>query len=302
MGFKPMITAIMLSAASCAISAPTASLGSAAASEGSSNRPISNFVSDSTDPNVMCIALHCGTKLFACETTQACKGALQCVRTCKNADPVEKQRCQIICTEANPSPRYDDLVACMVNNQCMPTKKPAVCARPRNREALAPVTLGDLDGSWYVIRGLSRTYDCWSCQKMSFTRTNGNLSRYEYEYSVVASTRTSISCTIQGVRDGAPDTPAELMAGRFQVNYTAHNISGKDDWYVVGYTGDYAMIYYCGDRSVDSYRGAVVISRWAAGELPADIQAQFARALKEADIAIPVTLDEFCSPDNSRCP
>lgn len=276
--------------------------GEAASSLPAFDEPISSLAKGNSDPSVLCIAFQCGGPLARCKMNRACNDALGCVRSCKSEDPVERQRCQIICAESTASPQYDRLVGCMLDKGCLPKKQPYACATPRNRQALAPVTLKDLDGSWRVIRGLSPAYDCWSCQKMSFARRAPNLSDYRYEYVVRHPRPASIACQVEGIREGDAQEPTP---GRFLVTYTAHNVPGKDDWYVLGYTGDYALIYYCGDSAMDSYRGAVVMARAAAGvtdELPDEVKSQFEMALKAADIDLPIGLGDFCTPDNSRCP
>ena len=261
----------------------------------------SELFAGGSDPDAMCIAFHCGGALAGCTMNSNCNKVLTCVKGCNSPDPVAKQRCQIICSESSsPSPQYDNLVSCMVGQGCLPAKKPFVCDRPKNEAALQLLTLADLEGNWRVVRGLSASYDCWSCQRLTFSASTAHVSRYDYEYIVKAPRKTTIGCQVSDLL--RPDADEESsLPGRLRVDYTVHGMKGRDDWYVLGYTGDYALIYYCGESAMDSYRGAVVMSRSSSSAMPDDVKELFDKALMEAGLTRPPAMADFCTPDDTLC-
>jgi hypothetical protein len=244
-------------------------------------------------PNLMCLATQCTQPLAGCTFERNCRVALSCTADCKMSDPEENQRCLINCVESNPSSRYDHLVGCMLEKNCLAKAPPRFCAKPRNTQQIAPVTLADLQGEWYVVRGLSRAYDCWPCQKMSFFNLKGSASSYDYEYRV-GSNKTKIQCTVEDLPTPVP--------GRFFVKYKAHGVEGFDDWHLLSQpTRDHALIYYCGTTSLDQYRGAVIITRTPFVPIPQSILQTFEQALHDADLEVPVSLNQFCIAEQRSC-
>ena len=134
---------------------------------------------------------------------------------------------------------------------------------------------------------------------MTFSPTEANQSRYDYDYIASAPRVSHIACNVSQIADSST---AALLPGRFAVQYKAHGITGSDDWYVLSHpTGDFALIYYCGSSVTDEYRGAVAISRRPDGAIPEPVAAEFEKALKAADLPTSLSLDDFCTPDNSAC-
>ena len=251
------------------------------------------------EPDIACIAKSCGLPLASCALDHSCRTSLGCVQTCTADDPDTRQTCLIGCVEATPSAQYDSLTSCIVEHSCLPKTKPRACPWPRRPNAMAPVTLSDLEGSWQVVRGLSPAYDCWPCQTMKFSQQSPSQSRYDYEYMVKAPVLSRISCSVNTMLG---DT-GEPILGRFKESYLAHGVVGHDDWFVLSHPHpDYALLDYCGASAMDSYQGAAVITRQPNAEVPTAVQEAFRQALKEADFSPPVTLDAFCPLDHRTCP
>lgn len=240
-------------------------------------------------PNLVCLATQCTKSFGACAFEINCILGLRCTADCKFTDPDENQRCLIGCIESNPSSRYDPLVSCMLERECMVKSPPRFCAKPQNKAQIAPTTLADLQGDWFVIRGLSRAYDCWPGQKMSFYNLKESISNYDYEYQV-GKQKSQFHCSVKDLPDPSP--------GRFVVNYKVHGMEGSDDWYVLSQPNpDYALIYYCGTTAIDQYRGAIVMSKKPDLELPQSVLQAFDQALQYADLKTPVSMTEFCRPE-----
>lgn len=246
------------------------------------------------NPKYQCLAAHCGWQVAACEFEAGCRGTLGCVRGCAAQDGEQGQACMISCVETGATPKYDQLTACMAEHRCFPAPVAKACQAPANLSELAPMPLKALAGTWYVLRGLSRAYDCWPCQKMMFSELAASSARYDYEYRIGEHV-SRIQCQVAADGRGT-------ASGQMRVSYRVHGMVGADDWYVLSQPRpDFALIYYCGTNPADRYRGAVVIGRQAQAELPAAVVEDFRRALRAAGLALPVDLADFCVNDYRGC-
>ena len=239
---------------------------------------------------ISCMATKCLGKTISCVTNKGCKKSMDCSRACPQDGSEESFRCQMLCAEKADSEKFSEFTACAVEKGCFPKAKASTCALPRDLGQLSPMTLSDLEGDWWVVRGLSRTFDCWSCQRMSFKKEGALSSSYDYHYSPIGKAKT-IRCQLEKLE--AP--------GQFDVHYKTNGIDGLDHWYVLDHVGDFALIYYCGETAVHNYRGGVVMSRGFDTSIPRDVVNSFKRTLETLDIEVPVALEDFCTPDNSGC-
>jgi len=254
------------------------------------------------DASIPCILFECTRPFFACVTDKGCRSKLNCTKECdKIADPEQRQLCLTECTAVNPNRKFLDLAASMAKNGCI-TPPEYDCPLPRNRSQLAPLTLAQLEGDWWVIRGLSRAYDCFSCQKMTFHRISETVSTYDYTYIPGKSGNVidAIKCTITAI----PYSPAEtaVCPGRFRINYNAYGMEGADNVFVLSHPRpDYLLLYYCGQTPSDKYRGSIVISRSPETRIPAEIEKELNRALANAGLPTTLSLNDYRVPDNSAC-
>ncbi len=252
---------------------------------------------DSSSPNVGCLTFKCGIPLAKCGLEGSCRKTLECVKSCTSDDPDERQRCTITCVESTPSKAFAELSACMVKKKCVAPSSQSTCSLPRNPSVIAPMTLHDLEGPWFVARGLSRAYDCWPCQQMTFRGIDNQHSKYDYDYMVVPDRLTRIECNAR------PAPSATANAGRFSIDYEAYGVPGTDDWHVLSFPHpDYALVYYCGATAMaGQYRGAVMMSRIPAADMPDDILNTFESALTDAQLEPSVSVAQFCSVDHNDC-
>ncbi len=251
------------------------------------------------DASIWCMLTECIGPMWDCLTDANCRAKLKCADNCKSDDPELRQACFIECVAANPDKKFIALSACSANSKCI-TPPDYKCPLPKNRNSIAPVTLKQMEGAWYVIRGLSRAYDCWSCQRMVFKRVSDTVSKYDYDYIPKGGKVDKVECTTTAM----PFTPKEtvICPGRFRVNYNAYTIQGMDDWFVLSYPNPkYMLIYYCGATPTDIYRGAIVMSRSPETKIPADIEKIFDKALADAGLPSVLKLKDFGIPDNSPC-
>jgi len=249
----------------------------------------------STANSVACLLYHCWKPMVTCVIDGECRTQLMSLGDCvlKGGDAM-----MLCCIDVFSQPNEKLMSMMSSMGQCMP--EPVLnCSLPTNRSQIAPVTLTDLEGDWYVVRGYSPVYDCFSGQRYSFHQVNETVSTYDYTYFPAdKDTPTVIKCTTTAI----PFAPgeAEIYPGRFRVNYTAYGMPGIDDWFVLSHpNANYLLIYYCGANAMDSYVGGIVLSRSLDTHIPEDILKEFKAALANAGLADPVFLDDFCTPDNA---
>lgn len=249
----------------------------------------------STLKSVACLLLHCWKPITACILDGECRSQLMSLGTCVGKGGDAMMLC-FIAAFSQPCDKLLAMMACL--GECMPEPVPN-CTVPTNRSQIAPITLADLEGDWYVVRGLSPVYDCWSGQRYSFHQTGATVSTYNYTYFPVdKDSPVAIKCTTTAIPFASNET--EICPGRFRVNYTAYGMPGVDDWYCLSHpTADYVLIYYCGASPLDSYVGGIVLSRTLDTAIPQTVLDDFAFALANAGLSDPVTLADFCTPDNT---
>lgn len=251
----------------------------------------------STVKSVACLLYHCWKPMVSCVIDGECRTQLMSLGDCvlKGGDAM-----MLCCIDvfSRPNEKLMAMMSSMGDSGCMP--EPVLnCALPTNRNQIAPVTLADLEGDWYVVRGLSPVYDCFSGQRYSFHQVSAAVSTYDYTYFPAdKDSPTEIKCATTAIPFAPGET--EIFPGRFRVNYTAYGMPGVDDWFVLSHpNADYLLIFYCGASAIDSYVGGIVLSRSLDTDIPEDILNAFEAALDNAGIADPITLADFCTPDNS---
>lgn len=249
----------------------------------------------STLKSVACLLFHCWKPITACILDNECRSQLLSLGKCVGKGGDAMMLC-FIAAFSQPCDKLLAMMSCL--GECMPEPVPH-CAVPTNRDQIAPVTLADLEGDWYVVRGLSPVYDCWSGQRYSFHQTGTTTSIYDYTYFPVdKDSPVAIKCTTTAIPFASDET--EICPGRFRINYTAYGMPGVDDWYCLSHpTADYVLIYYCGASPLDSYVGGIVLSRTLDTAIPQAVLDDFSAALANAGLSDPVTLADFCTPDNT---
>ncbi len=247
--------------------------------------------------SVTCLLYHCWKPMVSCVLNRECRAQLMSLGNCTYKTGDRMMTC-FIAAFSQPNEKLLQMMSCMGGSGCLPEPVPN-CPVPTTRSRIAPVTLADLEGDWYVVRGLSAVYDCWPGQRYTFRQVSETVSTYDYVYFPVSKTSpVAIQCTTTAIPFAAGET--EIYPGRFRVNYTAYGMPGVDDWFCLSHPNpNYLLIYYCGASAMDSYVGGIVLSRTLDTFIPEDVLDDFADALANAGISDPVTISDFRTPDNS---
>ena len=79
-------------------------------------------------------------------------------------------------------------------------------------------------------------------------------------------------------------------------------MEGADNVFALSHPSpDYLLLYYCGQTPSDKYRGSIVISRSPETTIPPEIEKELNKALANAGLPAPLTLQDYGIPDNSAC-
>lgn len=216
-----------------------------------------------------CVYLNCGLSLFNCLADKICEMTLVCLQGCNEQSLSEKCTIRCLLKEKHNS-EMANLMKCMTSPQkfypksCLiPGTQKKTCEYPLVYEKA--VSLADLEGNWYVIRGLNSIYDCWDCQtiqilpQMPFIFSDAIedsewtiKNKFDIGNAQLRSSYSTITHQLPEVYDG-----------RFQVNHTIANfLQARDNWIVLAMSSDIALIYYCGLSEIsEEYAGAIVISK-----------------------------------------
>jgi VDE lipocalin domain len=139
----------------------------------------------------------------------------------------------------------------------------------------------------YVAAGSHPIYDCFDCQKLEFNqREDGGV---QVRWSTVTKSREEI-------RDAHyilyQDTKNSLVT-----HYELFGMPVEEHYYMLDFTEEYFLYFYCGFGFKGEYQGSVVYSK-SKGGLPDEIATRFQKVLDNANLKdyIPATLDGFCRP------
>ena len=254
------------------------------------------------DPiNAVCVAAHCTIQSAACFTDSMCKKNVGCVSECfskwdddKTKEKFMIQNCTSICTFSYTSKAYTNFMTCLSVHNCMKLPSiPNTCKGPNNITISKQVPLGDLRGSWWVIRGYHPVYDCYPCQNDTLYPHNSTTWVYSPHYEVYLANGTLGLVKQSGfLKNGT--TPKD----GYSITFEDAGVSNYETWWVIDKAEDdsYVLVYYCGSLLQWYFEGAIVFAH--GPELSADKVAAITASYKSAT---GLDFAEFCSPDVTNC-
>ena len=144
---------------------------------------------------------------------------------------------------------------CIVtDNKCMtiPAPKPAVVCNPPSGDILARnFDVNRLEGSWYIVLGKNKIYDCFDCQNTTFYNSNEG---YLYAYNYLRH-----ETQIDRVRQWNESTST---SGILKYESTQMGHDTISEWRILDSGPDYFFTYYCGSVAEKYfYEGSVVYSK-----------------------------------------
>lgn len=252
------------------------------------------------DPiDTKCATVNCGKLFASCTLDKTCRNNLGCVAGCwekwdddKTSQKIHIQNCTSWCTFSYENAVYDDLMECLDNNDCL--KFPPIPSTCKNVKMQKNLSVADIEGGWWVLRGHNPVYDCYPCQKNYFKRASPNWM-YTADYEVY-----TVNETLKHISQSGPVFSSD---SGFTISFRDAGLMNNESWWVFDQIDDtvskntYFLVYYCGSVLQWNFEGAIVYSQslsLADSALPAITRSY------QANVGL--DFSTFCSPAVAGCP
>nr|BDS38361.1 violaxanthin deepoxidase like protein [synthetic construct] len=258
--------------------------------------------------DVGCFANECKRETASCFTDGSCLKGVTCLGRCKG-----EQECATRCFAQYGSGKLDSWLTCTLeDHSCVKIPKDmdfsVIDKDPPH--IVRGFQAKQLQGTWYKVMGVNKKYDCFDCQKNTFSVTQ----RGEQEDGEGGESTTGEVADIKvNFRLAKPDSDdfwENTITERLQVDpvgspRTFHTdgklfgLSFKENWYVTGHSTDpgeeFVFVQYKGHTLQGSYDGGFVYARKPT--LPSTALAKVAKVARDhgIDPDSMVAIDNTCS-------
>mmetsp|Transcript_28797 Transcript_28797/g.73938 ORF Transcript_28797/g.73938 Transcript_28797/m.73938 type:complete len:450 (+) Transcript_28797:780-2129(+) len=251
-----------------------------------------------------CFATECKGEVEACGSDGDCVKGLACSAKCMG-----DAQCTMGCFARYGNPTLDKVLQCTIEDAgCIQiaTQEPGADTAfdaPRAPKALVKATPASMSGKWYKVLGFNPNYDCFDCQKNSFTAGAEGGKRPSAASDVVAmnigpqSAIVDVEYTMPRDRGGAvPETfhaklteslEFDTQPGAVRTAHTEGHMFGLtfwENWYLIGQNQpkepEFRFVYYTGKTLQNRYEGAFVYAR--KPELPSAAMPAVYKLAREA--------------------
>lgn len=161
------------------------------------------------------------------------------------------------------------------------------------KELVSDFTPASMEGSWYKVLGWNRQYDCFDCQKNSFT-VDGRSSAVDVDFSMVArrAGKGEISSPLHmKEKMDFDDASFRSVGGKMMKSRRTAHTEGRmfgltfwENWYVIGENKPneepFKFVYYTGKTLQNTYSGAFVYARTPS--VPESSMAAIQRVARDA--------------------
>ena len=250
--------------------------------------------------DIACMFEHCLAESVSCLTNQGCRDAIICDQKCLNewdSDTTKEkfhiQNCTNICAWTYVDKIYQTFIRCLTTHQCLTFPPiPKTCRAP-NIHPLKQLSIKDLEGDWWVVKGLHPVYDCYPCQKLYFTAINENSWNYSTQYEVYLANGSLSLAYLQTVLS------TNVPGSNISFIYDDIGLKHYETWWLIDKADDssFILLYYCGNTLQWNYEGALVLARNTT--LDEASYAQIATSYKQA---VSLNTTEFCNTSTQLCP
>lgn len=266
-------------------------------------KDIEEFFSNHGDVDIACMLEHCFSESVTCVMDQGCRDAIVCDAKCMSEwdedttkGKFHVQNCTNICAWTNVDNAYQHFLRCVTDtaHQCIKFPPiPKTCRAP-NIHPLKKLSVKDLQGNWWVVKGLHPIYDCYPCQTIYFSPINEtawNYTSYYQVYQANGSLSLAYLQTVISISD--PENNISFA-------YDDIGLMHYETWWLIDKADDssYLLLYYCGNTLEWNYEGAQVLARNTT--LDAAAYVRIAASYQEA---LGLKLSDFsCNTRTQHCP
>ena len=249
-----------------------------------------------------CMLTKCAGSATGCLADEKCREAVDCAKNCwskwdedNTSEKYHVQNCTNTCAFSYRVPAYLKFMTCVGDNQCMNFPPiPSQCKAPGNITILKQLSMADLNGSWWVIRGRHPVYDCYPCQHLFFEQVNASTWKYLPRYQVYLANGSLATMNepyyIPSTKPGSPISFAYHDTGLYH-NETWYLVDGAEDE-----DGSYILLYYCGNTLEWYYDGFLLLNRKETMSLPT--MSKIVDLIKQTT---GLDTSTFCAPKTLGC-
>jgi len=241
-------------------------------------------------PDFICMMTQCGLQTFSCLTDRNCLKNLACLVPCG-----DDQDCTFNCIVNYENDVFHSLNKCNIHEAgCIKLKDPEVqgVCDLRGKPALSNLDLKKMHGTWYIVKGLNPTYDCFPCQIFTFSenKTDGKHMVYmDYQVNKMDGDIAD-KLVIEYISQPIKGEPGQLEFGGVQ-----NGLWHSEQWRIVTFNKEFMIAEYCGTMKNWVYEGAIALVK--------DSQAS-QEVLNKIDVELGKNgfiVDKFCSPKYQSC-
>ena len=251
-----------------------------------------------------CATLHCAKFYTECFSEKVCRQNMGCAAKCwegwdEDHTPQKDaiQNCTASCTFSYEDDVYDHMMHCLEQNNCLKFPPiPSICKAPSGIKIKKNITVSDIQGNWWVLRGHNRVYDCFPCQRNYFTSGSPHWT-YRADYQAYLT-----NGTLKVISQSGPVFSDPAILG-FNLSYEDAGLTNNESWWIFDQIDDatsgdsYFLIYYCGNVLQWNFEGSIIYSKGtslADSAIPA-----ISNSFKEN---VGLDFSTFCSPEAAECP
>jgi len=259
---------------------------------------------DSSLVDQTCLVDRCSLQAKACLADDpSCRKGLTCTAKC-----LGDNACITGCMARYGNENLDNLLKCTIeDNECIKVAILDGGADEFGTEPRAPAptvrnfNLASMEGSWYKVAGFNPNYDCYACQRNTFSAPTGDSLQVDVEFSMPhllpdgsppppRNVRENVQSSDDGIMvgsqsigfndyathetmvfDKAPSPSSNLVFNDASYARTAHSegemfgLKFWENWYIIGENdpdqSEFKFVYYNGKTRQNTYEGAFVYSR-----------------------------------------
>ena len=171
---------------------------------------------------------------------------------------------------------------------------PSQCKAPANITLLKKLATKDIEGYWWVVKGLHPLYDCYPCQHLSFSPLNATTWSYKLKYQVYLANG---SLGLANQEFFFPNTnPGDAIS----FHYHDVGLSHYETWWLFDAADDksYILLYYCGHTLQWYYDGSLILARQ-----PFLSDSDYTSIAESYSKAIGLdNMSKFCDITTKQCP
>ena len=265
-----------------------------------------SLIAATPDPiDFKCASLHCAEHYTECFGEKICRQNVGCVAECwqawdKDHTPQKDsiQNCTASCTFSYEDGAYDRMMRCLELNNCFSFPPiPSTCKAPNGIKMKRNLTVSDIQGNWWVLRGFNPVYDCFPCQRNYFIPGSPQWT-YRADYQVYL-----LNNTLKVISQAGPILSDSSTLGGFNLSYLDAGLTNNESWWIFDRIDDissgdsYFLVYYCGNVLQWHFEGAIVYSKRTY--LAESAECAISNSFKENT---GLDFSSFCSPVATGCP